>query len=106
MLVPVIPEARKKEETVNFHLSERPCGVFFWPVFNTQNKINKFSLKKKKRIPGPRESSGDEPPQLARESLQCQTTKGFLVLKVSKGSKVGSMPGDQAPCTRGQVGGH
>lgn len=52
MLVPVIPEARKKEETVNFHLSERPCGVFFWPVFeyiNTQNKINKFSLKKKKK---------------------------------------------------------
>lgn len=98
MLVPVIPEARKKEETVNFHLSERPCGVFFWPVFEYINK--------KKRIPGPRESSGDEPPQLARESLQCQTTKGFLVLKVSKGSKVGSMPGDQAPCTRGQVGGH
>ena len=32
--------------------------------------------------------------------------RDFLFSKVSKGSKVGSMPGDQAPCTRDQAGGH
>lgn len=108
MLVPVIPGARKKEETVSFHLSERPCNVFFWPVFediNTQNKINKFSFKKKKNKSQAQEkAAGTNHPSWREKASSVRQQRDFLFSKVSKGSKVGSMPGDQAPCTRDQAG--
>lgn len=113
MLVPVIPGARKKEETVSFHLSERPCNVFFWPVFehiNTQNKINKFSFKRKKRKKNESQAQekavGTNHPSWREKASSVRQQRDFLFSKVSKGSKVGSMPGDQAPCTRDQVGGY
>lgn len=92
MLVPVIPEARKKEETVNFHLSERPCGVFFWPVFeyiNTQNKINKFSLKKKKNESQAQEkAAGTNHPSWREKVSSVRQQRDFLFSRFPRGARL------------------